>query len=238
MNWEQGRIEYGGHAIEFAVVRRKRRTLEIAVEPDATVVVAAPLGASLEAIAEKVRKRASWVRQQQHFFLQFVPRTPPRRYVSGETHLYLGRQYRLKVVSGGRPRVKLLRGLMLVESTSPKRADVTRDLVNAWYRERSHKWFADRLEANLLRFPNPERVRPIGLIIRHLRQRWGSMSSGHRMLLNQRLIQAPVCSIDYVITHELCHVVEPSHGPAFFKLLNRILPDWQRRKQRLEQVMS
>lgn len=238
MNREQGRIEFAGHAIEFAVVRRKRTTLEIAVEPDATVVVAAPLDAHFEAIAEKVRKRASWVRKQQHFFLQFVPRTPPRRYVPGETHLYLGRQYRLKIMLGGQPGVKLLRGFMVVQSQFPKRTDVTRDMVNAWYRERSHRWFADRLEANLLRFPKPERVRPVGLVIRHLRQRWGSMSPGHRMLLNQRLIQAPVYSIDYVITHELCHVVEPSHGPAFFKLLNRILPDWPKRKQRLECILS
>jgi predicted metal-dependent hydrolase len=238
MNRERGQIEYGGHAIEFAVVRRKRTTLEIAVEPDATVVVAAPLGASLETIAEKVRKRASWVRQQQQFFLQFVPRTPPRRFVPGETHLYLGRQYRLKVISGDRPGVKLLRGSMLVESPSPKRTDVTRDLVNAWYRERSHNWFASRLEANLLRFPNPERVRPSGLIIRQMRQRWGSMSPGHRMVLNQRLIQAPIYSIDYVITHELCHVTEPHHGPAFFKLLNRVLPDWAHRKTRLERVLA
>ena len=238
MNRERGHVEYGQHCIEFVVVRRKRTTLELAVEPDATVVIAAPLSASMEAIAEKVRKRASWVRRQQQFFLQFVPRTPPRRYVSGETHLYLGRQYRLKVIAGGLPEVKLLRGVMVVQSQSPKRADVTRDLVNAWYRVRSQKWFADRLEVNLLRFPNPERVRPIGLIIRHLRQRWGSMSPGHRMLLNQRLIQAPIYSIDYVITHELCHVAEPSHGPAFFKLLNRILPDWQQRKQRLECLLS
>ena len=238
MNRERGQIDYGQHSIDFEVVRRKRTTLEIAVEPDATVVVAAPLRASLEAITEKVRKRASWVCQQQHFFLQFVPRTPARRYVPGESHLYLGRQYRLQVVSGGQPGVKLLRGFMLVESPSPKRTDVTRDLVNAWYRARSHKWFADRLEANLLRFPNPERVRPNGLIIRQLRQRWGSMSPGHRMVLNQRLIQAPIYSIDYVITHELCHVTEPSHRPAFFRLLDRVLPDWQSRKQRLEEVMS
>lgn len=235
---ERGQVDYGQHSIDFEVVRRKRTTLEIAVEPDATVVIAAPLGASMETIEEKVRKRASWVCQQQHFFLQFVPRTPPRRYVSGETQLYLGRQYRLKVISGDRPGVKLSRGFMLVESSSPKRSDVTRDLVNTWYRERSHKWFAERLEANLLRFSNPERVRPIGLITRNLRLRWGSMSPGHRMVLNQRLIQAPIYSIDYVITHELCHVAEPSHRPAFFRLLDRVLPDWQSRKQRLEEVMS
>jgi hypothetical protein len=98
--------------------------------------------------------------------------------------------------------------------------------------------FAERLEANLVRFPNPEKLRPKGLIVRQLRQRWGSMSPKHRMLLNQRLIQAPLDSSDYVITHELCHIAEPHHGPAFFRLLNRLLPDWHRRKQRLEYLMS
>jgi len=238
MNWEQGRIEYGGHAIEFAVIRRKRRTLEIAVEPDATVVVAAPLGASLEAIAEKVRKRASWVRQQQHFFLQFVPRTLARRYVSGETHLYLGRQYRLKVVSGDQAGVKLWRGLLLVQSEKPKRLDLTAEILNSWYRDRAHVKFAERLEINLGRFRYPEAFRPKGIIVRQLHRRWGSMSPGHRMVLNRKLIEAPVDSIDYVITHELCHVAEPHHGPAFFRLLERILPDWKRRKHRLEFVLA
>lgn len=98
---ERSHIEYGGHRIDFAVVRRRRRTLEIAVEPDATVVVAAPLDAPIEAIVEKVRKRAPWIQRQQSFFSQFMPRTPERRYLAGETHLYLGRQYRLKVVQSG-----------------------------------------------------------------------------------------------------------------------------------------
>jgi predicted metal-dependent hydrolase len=238
MNREHGRVDYGKQSIDFVVLRRKRTTLEIAVEPDATVVVVAPLAASLEAITEKVRKRASWVRRQQQFFLQFVPRTPPRNYVSGETHLYLGRQYRLKVIASEAPGVKLWRGFISVQSEKPKRFDVTRDLMNSWYRNRAYVKFTERLEINLARFPNPEKLRPKGLIVRQLRQRWGSMSPGHRMLLNQRLIQAPLGSIDYVITHELCHVAAPNHGPAFFRLLNRVLPDWQSRKQRLESLMS
>lgn len=126
----------------------------------------------------------------------------------------------------------------MVHTQMPKRTDVTRDLMNAWYRSRAQVWFRERLNENLLRFPNPEKVRPNGLIIRPLQQRWGSMSLSRRMLLNQKLIQAPVQSIDYVITHELCHIAQPHHGRAFFKLLNRVLPDWQRRKMRLEDLMS
>jgi predicted metal-dependent hydrolase len=238
MKAEQHWVQYGQHRIEFAIVRRDRTTLEIAVEPDASVVVAAPKGATLAMIGEKVRKRAAWIRRQQRYFIQFLPRTPDRQYVAGETHLYLGRQYRLKVAPHVQATVKAARGFIVVKTHRPERTEVTRELVEAWYRERAHVKFAERLEANLLRFPAPEDFRPKGLIVRQLRQRWGSMSPASRLLLTRRLIEAPIDAIDYVITHELCHIAVPHHGPEFFELLDRVLPDWPRRKHRLERAMA
>lgn len=231
-------VRYGAHRIDFTVVRRERTTLEIAVEPDASVVVAAPKDAPLAAIEEKVRRRAAWIRRQQRYFIQFLPRTPDRQYVAGETHLYLGRQYRLKVVRHVQAGVKLLRGFIVVQTHRPERVEVTRELVEAWYRQRAHAKFAERLEINLLRFPSPENYRPKGLIVRQLRQRWGSMSPASRLLLNRRLIEAPLDAIDYVITHELCHIAVPHHGPEFFELLDCVLPDWPKRKDRLERRMA
>ena len=64
------------------------------------------------------------------------------------------------------------------------------------------------------------------------------MSPGGRLFLNRRLIEAPVAAIDYVITHELCHMAEPRHGAAFFKLLERVMANWKQRKQQLEQFMA
>ena len=122
--------------------------------------------------------------------------------MAGETHLYLGRQYRLKVLPHVRATVKLTRGFILVHSPEPDRAEVTRELVEGWYRDRAQVKFAERLEVNLARFPDPELFRPRGLIVRQLRRRWGSMSPTSRLLLNRRLIEAPVDAIDYVITHE------------------------------------
>lgn len=238
MTTERHSIQYGEHVIEFVVIRRDRKTLEIAVEPDATVVIAAPLDAAMADIEAKVRKRAAWVRRQQRFFIQYLPRTPERQYVAGETHLYLGRQYRLKVVPHIQAKVALVRGFIVVQTHHPAKTEVTRTLVENWYRERAHAKFAERLEVNLLRFPEPDRFRPKGLIVRQLQQRWGSMSPAGRLLLNRRLIEAPTDTIDYVITHELCHIFEPHHGPAFFELLDRVLPDWQKRKERLEQKMA
>lgn len=231
-------VQYGEHRIDFTIVRRKRTTLEIAVEPDASVVVAAPKDAPLAAIEEKVRKRGAWILRQQRYFVQFLPRTPDRQYVSGETHLYLGRQYRLKVVPHVQAGVKLLRSFIVVQTHKPERAEQTRDLVEAWYRQRAQAKFAERLEINLLRFPAPDDFRPKGVIVRHLRQRWGSMSPASRLLLNRRLIEAPTDAIDYVITHELCHIAVPHHGPEFLALLDRVLPDWPKRKYRLERIMA
>lgn len=238
MSATSSRVAYGQRLIEFSILRRPRKTLEISVEPDASVTVVAPLEASIADIEAKVRKRAAWVQRQQRYFAQFLPRTPERSFVSGETHLYLGRQYRLKVVRHLQAGVKLTRGFIVVQSHRPDRVEVTRELVEGWYRERAHQKFAERLELNLERFPRPDAFRPAGLIVRQLSHRWGSMSPSSRLLLNRRLVQAPVDAIDYVITHELCHIRQPHHNGAFFKLLDRVMPDWERRKRRLEQVMA
>lgn len=235
---EQREVQYGTHIIPFSVRRRDRKTLEIAVEPDASVVVIAPLKTPAEAIDARVRKRAAWILRQQRYFTQFLPRTPARRFLPGETHRYLGRQYRLKFVSGDKEVVKLLRGFIVVQTPTPPAIETVKELVEGWYRTRAHLKFTERLEANLSRFPRPEQHRPNGLIIRHMRQRWGSMSPNSRLLLNLRLIEAPPDAIDYVITHELCHVAEPNHGKAFFDLLTRVLPDWPHRKDRLERAMA
>lgn len=238
MTMERHRIDYGSDTIEFALLRRKRATLEIAVEPNASVVVTAPIDATLEVITKRVRTRSAWIRRQQRFFAQYAPHTPERRFVTGETHLYLGRHYRLKVVADIEATVSLFGGYIVVRSDHPKQTELTRDLLRRWYRDRAHVKFAERLELNLLRFANPEALRPSRMIVRKLRQRWGSMSPSGGLLLNLRLIEAPVDAIDYVITHELCHIAKPHHGAAFFRLLDRILPDWRRRKERLERVMA
>lgn len=238
MKRENYSLMYGRARINYSVVRRDRKTLEIAVEPDTRVVVAAPAASSADEIQTKIRKRAAWILRQQKYFQQFLPRTPERQFVSGETHLYLGRQYRLKIFSSEDERVRLKRGFLSVFTRSPDSAERARALVEGWYRENAHAWIPERLETCLQRFPVPDRMRPNRLILRTTRTRWGSMSSAGSLLINPKLLQAPVDAIDYVITHELCHVQEPHHGPAFYALLNTVLPDWERRKERLERILA
>ncbi|MGX1696332.1 M48 family metallopeptidase [Microbacterium keratanolyticum] len=232
---------YGSHAIEFTLERRDRATLEISVLPDGHVQVIAPLDATDEAIAERVRKRARWVRAQQADFAQFLPRTPPRRWVPGETHRYLGRQYRLRVAPDTidhPPSVKLVGGFFAFTGVAFDDSKSLEHLLTAWYRERASTQMHRRLAQCLRLFSQPERFAPASIQLRTMRTHWGSMSPSGRLTLNPQLVQAPPDAIDYVIVHELCHRAVPDHSRAFYDLLTEVMPDWQRRKHRLERSLS
>lgn len=103
-------VRWGHTLITYRYRYTERKTLAITVNPDLSVVVVAPLGTELGAIREKVRKRGSWIKKAWHEFELYLPKLPPRRYVNGETHRYLGRQYRLLAERGEIESVKCLRG--------------------------------------------------------------------------------------------------------------------------------
>ena len=155
-----GRVAFGGGVIEYRLRRSKRKTLAITVRPDASVLVTAPGGAGLEAVAAKVRKRAVWIRRQQAYFGRFLPKLPPRQYVSGETHRYLGRQYRLKVVRGPDESVKLRGRFIWVETARPERRGRVRGLVEAWYVLHARVRFSRSLAECLGPVPWPRRHQP------------------------------------------------------------------------------
>ena len=231
-------VVYGSANIEYRLERRDRTTLEITVEPSGEVLAVAPATAEKNEIEALIRKRARWIIRQQQFFAQFTPRTPPRQFLPGETHNYLGRQYRLRVEPGDLQRARMVRGFILVYGVDFNDTSSIERLVTAWYRERAEVQFRRRLEINQARFPDLEKFRPTSLRIQRMTSRWGSMSPGGRLLLNPDLVRAPIDSIDYVITHELCHLAAPNHSRAFYDLQARVMPDWERRKLRLEKALA
>jgi len=233
---ERHSVQFGGRRIEFALVWRERRHLSIEVHPDRTISVIAPVGKAVEDVLVRVRRRAAWIVKQIDYFERFQPLSPPRRYVGGETHLYLGRQYRLKVTKNKKDEVKLLGRHIHVFSNRPDDSEYTKRLVEDWYRVHAQAAFERRLLA-CLQTARGLNVESPKVIVRRIKTRWGSCSNRGTILLNTELVKAPVDSIDYVITHELCHLKVLEHTPVFYRLLSRCMPDWERRKARLEKVM-
>jgi predicted metal-dependent hydrolase len=230
-------VEVVGAKIVFRLRRSSRRTLAITVQPDLGVVVTVPHKTALGNVLARVRRRAVWIKRQQRYFSEFLPQTPPRRYVSGETHRYLGRQYRLKVVESAAAEVKM-RGRFIWVHT-PRKADTARVrvLVEGWYlahaKERLERSFAESVARMGTRMASAPRMQ-----VRRMSKRWGSWTRRGGVWLNPELMKAPASCIDYVVTHELCHAVHGNHGKKFYELLRRVMPDWEMRKTRLERVAN
>lgn len=237
MSTEPRTLIYGNLDIPYLLERRARKTLAISVLPDGEIEVVAPEEASYEKIEGVLLRRMPWIQKQRADFERLEQPQTARSYLSGESHWYRGRQYRLKVEMGLQQGVKLSRGRLLVISHAPGRPERTRELVDAWRRQRAKAVFAERLEVTLPLFGDPEAVRPKSVVIRQLSKRWGSMSPDGLLLLNLDLINASTPAIDYVLVHELCHRLEHHHGRTFWELLERKLPDWRERKAALERTV-
>lgn len=240
---ENGRAEgfyvlcYGGRRIPFQIDFRKRKRLAITVSPEMRLEVAAPEGSAAEKILDRVERRARWILRHWRYFEQFQPPYPGARYVSGETHTYLGRQYRLKVHQGSSKGVKLIGKFLHVWVIDLGDQERIRKLLEAWYREHAERTFEQRLRTCLEQCRSLKLARQPHVTIRKMTRRWGSCTKTGNVALNINLTKAPVHCIDYVIVHELCHMQVHNHGPAFYRLLSRCMPDWAKRKARLNKIV-
>lgn len=228
-----GKIHFGKTSFAYDVLHVSRKTMEIAVHPNKRVVVKAPLGTLRDEIEGRLRRRARWVLRQIDYFQQFEPRTPVRRFVSGETHLYLGRQYRLKVVRADANQVKMTRGRVVVEIDGEILPKLVAAYLEDWYRSRARQYFQECLERCAQDFIRRGYELP-RLQIKKMRTRWGSLSQNGTLTLNLSLMRAPRECIEYVITHELCHLKYDDHSAGFYRFLERLMPDWEKRKRKLE----
>ena len=226
-------LDYGSERISFVLYRRARKDLAITVYPDRTVEVVAPNDAAAPDVMDRVRRRAGWIIRQRDRFERYRPLPTEKQYVSGETFFYLGRQCRLRIATGPALRPKLDSGFLNVVVPQRHDRENVRRLVEGWYREHARRVLAARFAARqeaMARFQIPDAP----LEIRKMTRRWGSCTPSGRVLLNLHLMRVPVFCIDYVITHELCHLRVLNHGRDFYSLMERAMPDWQVRKRKLD----
>jgi len=225
-------FSWEGIALDYRLVKEKRKTISATVYPSRELVVKAPSEATVERIDEFLRRRLRWILKQQRYFAQFKPR-PEKQYVSGETFRYRGRSYKLLVrMDDGNEHVSMQHGTLTVFTSAPKDTDRVKTLIGRWYGWQINRVFHERFDVCFALFDY--KAKP-GLIFKEMTRRWGSYSHRtNRVILNRKLIKAATRYIDYVIIHELCHVVHPNHSKDFYELLSSKVPDWERLKAELE----
>lgn len=226
-------INYGKRVIEYSLLFKKRKRLLITVDNDMSVSVIAPLGQKLAEVQKQIQKKASWIVKQQKYYEQFLPRQPERQYVSGETHYYLGRQYRLRIIRSKAETVKLKGKFFIVKSMRRENPEYIMGLVDAWYQAHARKIVEQKAAEYLENLPELK-MAPPRIVIKRMKKRWGSCSTNGTIHINLDIFRVPMSCIEYVIIHELCHLKIHNHGSQFYKLLTSCMPDWQERKARLD----
>ena len=227
-------IQFGSKQIDYQIEYSERKTLGITVTPDMDVLVKAPNDSTISKIEEKLKKKAPWIIRQQSFFLAYHPKTTERKYISGETHLYLGRQYLLKVEENEKESVKL-KG-KFIEVKTPDKTKV-KQLLNNWYLEHARSKFHATALPLIEKFKK-YKVEPSSIVLGEMPTRWGSCTPKGKIILNPELIKAPKGCIEYVIVHELCHLIHHDHTQKFIDLQTKEMKDWGKWKTKLERLLA
>jgi hypothetical protein len=206
----------------------RRRTVGITVRRDGTLLVAAPVRTSERRLEEVVRSKLPWIRRKLAEFEALGPPPEPRQVVAGELFPYLGRDHPL--VLADRPAHPVALGAHGLEVDRALDGDA-RAAVVAWYQARAREY----LEAAVARFAPLVDTAPAAVVVRDLgKRRWGVCDHGARTVtFHWQLATQEPDLIDYVVVHELTHLHEPNHGPAFWRRVESVMPDCKARRRRL-----
>ena len=224
------RVRYGDREFRYHLCYlpgHMKATIRMHVHPNGMVQVDAPESARLSEIKSAVQRRARWILKHLDDIEERNRYVRPQQWVSGESMLYLGRRYVLKVINDAVQRkvtCKLIGGQLRVQGKDLSTGRI-QTAVRQWYRERALDVFKRRLDIWVDDLPWIHAAPAWRMIA--MQTQWGSCSPAGTILLNPHLIKAPTRAIDYVILHELCHLAEHNHSPRFYGLLDRFMPEWR-----------
>jgi predicted metal-dependent hydrolase len=228
-------FHYGSatYAYELRCTATLNDKILIHVHPDGLIEVDAPDDAGMAKINRAILKRAAWIKRQVDEARHNNEQALVREYVSGETHFYLGRRYRLKIQKLTKPecRVNLVGGVLSVKALSTTPESV-RGHLERWYRLKAQDYFCRRIAELTDRIRWLDQPPPFRLAA--MQRQWGSCSPKGHISLNPALVKAPRDCIEYVLLHELCHLREHNHSRKYYRLLSQHIPDWRATKSRLD----
>ncbi|HLX54431.1 MAG TPA: SprT family zinc-dependent metalloprotease [Aquella sp.] len=211
------------------LVRKNIKYANIKVRPNLEVLFTAPIKMSMNDIDIIINKRTPWIHKQLEHFKQIKP-TPQKEFVSGESVEYLGHTYRLKVIKSTVNRIKLKHGYLFLFVSDTNNLKLKQLLLENWYSLNAQEYFNSIIN----KFQPIVKKSINKIVIKKMKTRWGSCSTVKGFInLNLDLIKKPRYAIEYVILHELVHLIHYNHDKNFYNFLSSHMPDWQIRRSRL-----
>ncbi|WP_053956869.1 M48 family metallopeptidase [Inediibacterium massiliense] len=217
---------------EFSHIVKKsdRKTFEIRIEPPDLVILKAPKKAKEEDIIKILKRKEKWIRNK----LQLLKKINclQKQYINGENFLYLGKNYLLKIIINSTVKNSTVEGIdqNLVVTMKENDQQALKDIVINWYAQKALEKIVERVND----FQKYFEVKPNKITIKNQKTRWGSCSSKRNLNFNFRIIIAPIEIIDYLVVHEMCHLIHMDHSKNFWGLVESIIPDYKKRREWLK----
>ena len=221
--------QYGTQKIEFKVVFRKRKTLSIEVESPSIITVIAPEGTPKDEIIDTVKKKSKWIVQKLYEIREVEYKKRDRQYINGESFVYMGRNYSLQIVIDEKNKVpvaKLYQGKFRI-TTYTKDEEQLKIALEKWYKSKAKEKIQERIDYYQRYFKIP----PTKVKIKDQKKRWASCTKDQELLFNWKCIMAPAPALDYIVVHEMSHLLHMNHSDEFWKQVKKVLPDYEKRKE-------
>ncbi len=235
------KIRFGKKIFYINVSYQKRKTVAVSVYPDKRIIAKFPIQIKKHIILDFLNRKVKWINKKIEYYDQFHPLPTERKYISGESYYYLGRQYQLNIEKSKNEYVKMKHSQIIVYTKEPKNREQVKKLLNTWYKEHAINYISIRIEKIMPLFEKENIPKP-RFRFRKMKSKWGTCrvyndkGKQSAISINTELIRAPQYCIDYVIIHELVHLKYINHNKQFYRMLERFLPDWEKRKERLKFV--
>jgi predicted metal-dependent hydrolase len=212
--------------IEFIVIYSARRSMAISILPDASVVIRVPYLTSFKTITRLVQQKSGWIIKHRNSYREKVINKHTVLYISGELHLFRGKEYVLRIEKSVRPSIRIDENNIVAGLQNTDDPAAIKRLIYKWYKNEASVVFPEIFQT-VLKTNEIQMFKPTGFVIRTMKRRWGSCSNRGIITLSTELIKLPDRFIEYVIKHELCHLRHHNHSSRYYKLLSEVCPDWK-----------
>ncbi|MGH1520039.1 M48 family metallopeptidase [Chryseobacterium sp. JK1] len=211
----------------YTIIYSKRKTATISVERDREIIVRVPEGLSKKKINEIVLSKEKWLIEKLNHNQKYNPHPSNKEFVSGETLIYLGRNYQLQVVQKPIQNVVFDRRFIISKDNQVNANRLFKD----WYKSRA----SEKITPITKKYAKHLGVKYKEIKISEMKYRWGSCTPEGNLLFNWRIIKAPTYVVEYVVVHELAHLIEHNHSEDFWNIVSIQLPNFDKAKEWLKQ---
>jgi predicted metal-dependent hydrolase len=228
---------YNGEEIRYKIKRAKRKTIAIKICPEEGVVLSVPMRCNEDTIKHILNEKGSWILSKLKLVESRAEALEKREYVTGEKMLLLGDNYNLEIIEGAYKDCSAMfeptgfKVYISKEIDESFRKDIIKMTLEKLYREIAKRFLSQRTKY----FADILKVNPNRITIKEQKSVWGSCSSKSNINYNWKIIMAPAKIVDYLVVHELCHLIHPNHSEAYWKQVEQVLPDYKERKSWLKE---